>query len=110
MKKPNSTVIFNFRSCLVNTLLKSNQSKKRILTDDAKLIINVIDQLDTDSVMKKKAIYPVANTIKKLHIQKNIHLIYKQDFYKYKKKEIDENFIEYLVIIMDDLDHIELIE
>ena len=30
-----------------------------------------------------------------------MHLIHKQDFYKYKQKEIDELFIEYLVPIMD---------
>ena len=39
-----------------------------------------------------------------------MHLVYKQDLYKDKQKEIDELFIEYLVIIMDDLDHIELVE
>ena len=37
-------------------------------------------------------------------------MIYKQDFYKNKDKEIDDLFLEYLVTIMDDLDHPPLIE
>ena len=52
----------------------------------------------------------VANTIKKLHIQSDLNLIYKQNFYDDKKKEIDDLFIEYLVPIMEDLDHPVLIE
>ena len=76
-----------------------------MLPNGVKLRINVIDQLNTDFIMKNKAIYSVANTIKKLHIQKNMHLIYKQDFYKDKQKEIDELFIEHLVPIMYDLDN-----
>ena len=78
--------------------------------NDLKLRINVIDQLDKFLLMEKKPISSVENTIKKLHIQNNMHLIYKQDFYKYKKREIDELFIEYLVTIMEDLDHPMLIE
>ena len=58
-----------------------------MLPNDVKLIINVIDQLDTDFVMaKNKDISSVANAIKKLHIQKNMHMIYKQEFYKDKLK------------------------
>ena len=73
-----------------------NYSKQlSIIPNDVKLGINVIDQLDTDFFMaKKKAISSVENTTKKLHIQKNMHLIYKHDFYKDKKKETDELFIE----------------
>ena len=101
MKKPNSTVILNCRSRLVNNYLEKvfyiieNDSKqKSMIPNDMKLRINVIDQLDTYFVMaKNKAISSVANTIKKLHIQKNMHLIYKQDFYKDKQKEIYELFI-----------------
>ena len=78
MKKPNSTVILNCRSRLVNNYLEKvfyiieNDSKqKSMIPNDMKLRINVIDQLDTYFVMaKNKAIYSVANTIKKLHIQK----------------------------------------
>ena len=39
-----------------------------------------------------------------------MHFIYKQDFYRDKPKKIDDLFIEYLAHIMDDLDHIALIE
>ena len=39
-----------------------------------------------------------------------MHLLYQQDFYKDRQKVIDEIFIEYLVLIMDDLDHPALIE
>ena len=35
---------------------------------------------------KNKAISAVANTIKKLHIVKDMYLIYKKDFYKDKQK------------------------
>ena len=59
---------------------------------------------------KNKAIYSLSNTIKTLRIQKKLHLIYKQDFYKDYHKEIYELFTKYLVPITDDLDHPELIE
>ena len=50
--------------------------KKSMLPNDVKLRIDLIDQMDTDFIMaKNKAISSVANTIKKLHIQKNMHLI-----------------------------------
>ena len=76
-----------------------------------KLRINAIDQLETDIVMKKNtAIYSVAKTVKKLHIQSDLHLIYKQEFYKDKQKEIYELFIGYLVPVMDDIYHPALIE
>ena len=78
--------------------------------NNVKLRINAIDQMDTDFVMaKNKAIYSVANTIKKLQIQKIMHLIYKQELYKSKQKEIDEILIDCLVLIMGDLDHPALI-
>ena len=82
-----------------------------MLPNDVKLIVNVIGQLDTDFFMaKNKSISSVENAIKKLHIQKNIHLIYKQDFYKDKQKEIFDFFIKYLSTIMEDLDHPALIK
>ena len=37
-------------------------------------------------------------------------MTYKQDFYKDKQKEIDDLFLEYLVPVMDDNGHPELIE
>ena len=39
-----------------------------------------------------------------------MHIIYKLGFYKNKWKEIDNLFLEYLVIIVEDLDHPTLIE
>ena len=59
---------------------------------------------------QKKEISAVASTIKILHIQKDMHFIYKQYFYKDKQKEIYELFIEYLVSIIHNLDHFSLIE
>ena len=45
----------------------------------------MINQFDTDyAIVKNKAIPAVANTIKQLHTQKDMHMIYKQDFYKNK--------------------------
>ena len=81
-----------------------------MLPNGVKLIINVIDQHDIDfSMAKNTAISSVANTIKKLHIQNNMHLTYKQDLYKDKQTEIYERFIEYLVPIMENIDYPALI-
>ena len=49
-------------------------------------------------------------TDRQLHFQKDRHKIYKQDFYKSKEKEIYYLFFEYLVPVMDDLDHPTLIK
>ena len=82
-----------------------------MLPNDVKLRINVIDQLDIDFVMKEnKENFSVANTIKQFRNQKNMHLIYKEDLYKDKQREIDEFFIGHLVPIMDDIDIPVLIE
>ena len=61
-------------------------------------------------MVKNEAISAVANTIKKLHIHKNMHMTYKQDFYKTKESEIDDLFLEYLVHVMKYLEHTALIE
>ena len=86
MKKPNSTVILKFRYCLLNNYLEkgfftiekdSNQLSS--IRNEVKLRIHEIDKLETDFIMAKKtAISSVANTIKKLHIQSDLHLIYKK--------------------------------
>ena len=58
----------------------------------------MIYQLDTYCVMiKNKANYAVENTIQKFHIQKNMHMTYKQDFYKNKEREqvIQEKIIHF---------------
>ena len=96
MKKPNSTVILNFRTFLINnylpkglSIIENNTKQLSLLPNDVKLKINLTDQLDKDYVMvKNKSISAVANTIKKLRIQKNMHMTYKKDFYKNKEKEI----------------------
>ena len=82
-----------------------------MLPNDVKLRLYVIDQLETYFVMAKNIeISSIANTIKQLHIQKNMHLLYQQDFYKDKQKEIYKLFIEKLVPIMDYLYQPALIE
>ena len=58
---------------------------------------------------KNTAIYSVTNTINKLYIQSDLILIFKQNFYNYKQKEIHELF-EYHVALIYDLDHPTLIE
>ena len=76
-----------------------------------KLTINLIKQLYTDYVLvKNKAIYAVANTIKQFHIHKNMYIIYKQNLYNNKEKEVYYLFPEYLVPVMDDPDYPALIE
>ena len=72
-----------------------NTNQLSLIPNDAKLRINIINKLDTDYVMvKNKAIYTVANTIKKLHIQKDMHIIYKKYLYKNKEREIYDLFLE----------------
>ena len=39
-----------------------------------------------------------------------MHLLYQKDFYEDKEKEIDELFIEKRFTIMDNIDHLALIE
>ena len=89
-----------------------NYSKKlSILPNDTELRIHVVDQIETYFIMAKNTeISSVANTIKKWHIQSNFNLIYQQDLYKDKQKEIYDSFIEYLVSVMYDPDIPALIE
>ena len=62
--------------------------------NDLKLRVRVIDQLEADFLWRKNiAISSVANTIKKFHIQSDLHFIYKKNFYNDKQKEIDEVLI-----------------
>ena len=117
MKKPNSTVILNFRSHRVNNYLEKsfyiieNYSKQLSMPpNDVKLRIYVIDQLETYFSWQKNSNFLCSKHHQKLYIQTNMHLLYQKYFYKDKQKEIDELFIEYLVLIMDNLDHPALIE
>ena len=84
-------------------IIEKDSKQLSIIPNDVILRITVIDQLETE-------IYSVAKTIKKFHIQSNLHLIDQQDFYKYSKKEIDDPFIEYFVPVMWNLDYHALIE
>ena len=61
-------------------------------------------------MVKKEELFTIANTIKQLHIHKNMHMTYKQDFYKTKQSEIDDMFLKYLILVMKDLEHHVLIE
>ena len=61
MEKPNSTVILNYQYRLVNNhlekgfyIIKKELNQESMPPNDLKLRINVIDQMDTDSVMAKK--------------------------------------------------------
>ena len=69
------------------SIIEHNKNQFSFLPNDVILIINLNNQLDIYYVMaKKQSIYAVENTIKKLHIVKDMHIIYKQDFYKDKQK------------------------
>ena len=78
MKKPNLAVILNFRSRLIKNylakvfyIIEKGPKKLSFLPNDARLIINLIDKMDTDfGMVKNKAISAGANTTKKLYIQK----------------------------------------
>ena len=63
-------------------IITNNSKQLIILLNDAKLIIHSIDQIETDFVMAKKTvIYSVEKTMKKLHIQSDLHLIPKKNLY-----------------------------
>ena len=102
MKKPNSTMILNFRSRLINSYLEKGfyiiekGSKQLIfLPNDVKFRINLNNQIDKDFfIAKKKATTAVEKPIKTLYIVKDIHFICKQDLYKDKQKEICNMFME----------------
>ena len=87
--KPNSTVILNFRSRLVNNYLSNRfliieHNSKQLISrpNDVKLIIYAIDQIEIDFVdTKNTAISSVANTMNKFHIQSDLHFIYKKNLY-----------------------------
>ena len=92
MKKQNSTVILNFQTRQINNylskgfyIIEKGIKHIRLLPDDVRLRINLNNQLDTDYFMvKHNTISAVANTIKQLHIHKDMHVFYKQDFYRNK--------------------------
>ena len=110
--------MLNFRYCLVNKylakrflIIENNSNQLISPSNDSKLRIHAIDQLETDLVMKKNtAIFSVANTIKKLHIMSNLQSINRQNFYQHKQDEMDEIFDEYHITILKIIYHPALIE
>ena len=73
MKKPNSTVILNFQSCLINKylakglyIIERETKQKNMLPNDVILRINMIYQMDIDFVMAKKQ----SNLLRSKHHQK----------------------------------------
>ena len=117
MTESNSTVILNWRSRLINNYLskglfviEQGSNQLNFIPNGVRLIINLVDQLKTDYVMvKSKEISAIENTIKQLHIHKNMHMTYKQYLYKTKDSEIDNLFLEYLVPVIKYLEHPALI-
>ena len=56
-----------------------------MLPNEVKLVINMINRLGTDYFMvSKKSISAIENTIKQLHIQKDMCMVYKVEFYENK--------------------------
>ena len=92
--------------------INEKESKQlTILPDDVKLRIRAVDQLETYFFMENNTeIFSVVNTIKIFHIQYYFHLIYKQNFYNEKQKEIDEIINKYHIPLITNIDHPALIE
>ena len=61
-------------------------------------------------MVKNESLSAVANTIKQLHIHKNMHMTYKKDWYKTKESDIDYLFLEYLVPVIKYIEHPEWIQ
>ena len=83
MEKPNSTVVLNCWSRLVEyyfaktiVIIKHNSKQLSSLKNYAKLIIHAIVQLQTDFIMKKTTgVSSVAKTINKFHLKSDLCLI-----------------------------------
>ena len=91
-------------------IIEEKYKQLSMLPNDLELTIHAIEQLETFFVMaKNKAIYSVENTIKKLHIQSDLYLIYKK-IYHDKQDKIDILFDECHVPLSDDIDNTELLE
>ena len=78
-------MIINYLSKVLYIIEKCTKQLS-FLSHDVILRINLNNQLKTYYLMvKHKEISAIANTIKQLHIQKDMHMIYKQDFYRRKQ-------------------------
>ena len=94
MEEPNSTVILNFQSCLVNyylekcfVIIKHNSKQLHSVPNDVKLRIHAINQQKTDFGMAKTTeTYSLAITVNKLCTQSDLHLVYKKKLYHDKEK------------------------
>ena len=76
-----------------------------------KLRIHVIDKQKTYFVTAKTTVISsVENTIKKLHIQSDFHLFYKQNLYHDKEKEMDKRFDGYHLLLLKYIYHPALIQ
>ena len=118
MMKLNSTMVLKLQSRLIKNylskglyIIEQGSKQLNLNPNDIILRINLVDQLKKDYVMvKNESLSAVANTIKQLHIHKNMNVTYKQDLYKTKESDIDYLFLEYLVPIMKYIEHPALIE
>ena len=61
-------------------------------------------------LIKNTLISSIENTIKKLHVQSDLRLIYKKNLYNDKQKEIDELFGKYHIPLLNDPGHPAFIE
>ena len=111
-------MILDSQSRLINnylskglSIIEQGSKQLKLITNDVKLRINLVDQLETYYfIAEDKEISAVVNIIKKLHIHKNMHMIYKQDFYKTIEKEMYDLFLEYILTVIDDIENPALIE
>ena len=56
------------------------------------------------------AIFSIVNTLKKSHIQSNLYTVYKQNLYNNKRDKSDENFYQYYLPLLKDINHPVLIQ
>ena len=116
MNKLDSHFVLNCSSRLVNIYLEKgffiiehNSKELSSILNIFNLIIHAIDHKESDFVMARStAISSVANTINKLHMQSDLHLIYKQKFYHDKQDEIDTICDEYHIPLINYIDHTAL--
>ena len=79
MRKPNSTVILNFQSRLIENclakgfhIIEKDLKQLSLLPIDMKLIFNIMNQRDTDFFMKKKQSSQLCRKNHKIYIFRNI--------------------------------------
>ena len=79
--------------------------------NEVKQIIHVINKQKTDHVMACYIeTYSVANTLKKFHIQSNLHTVYKHNFYRDKQGRFYDFFDQYYIPLFKDIDNLALIQ